>query len=168
HGVGRDQVQEGVDHPWVEMATPTGLDLFERLVQAEGRAIDPVGHHGVEGIGNRNDARAKRDVLTLEALGIAGAVEFLVVMPDQRATWCRPSTGPMMSAPICGCRRIQAISSSVSAIDCRRMRSGMPILPTSWRIAPNRTAATSSRERPIRSAQAPASLASRSECPLVE
>src|SRR6267154_4027042 len=75
HGVSGDQVQESVDHPWVEMATPTGLDLFQRLVQAERWAVDAVGHHCLEGVGHGNDARAERDVLALEALGIAGTVK---------------------------------------------------------------------------------------------
>ena len=42
---------------------------------------------------------------------------------------------PMMSAPICGCRRIWARSSSVSGPGLSRMLSDTPILPTSCKAA---------------------------------
>src|SRR5216683_6246212 len=90
HRVGRDQIQESVDHPWVEVATATGLDLFESLGQAKGRTVNAVGHHGLEGIGDRDDARTQRDVLALEALRVPGAVIFFVVMPDERGDMMQP------------------------------------------------------------------------------
>src|ERR1700724_470614 len=84
NGASRDQVEERADDPWVEVATAPGLDLLQRLIQAQGWTVDPVGDHGFKGIGDSDDARAERDLLALEALGISGAVEFLMVMADQR------------------------------------------------------------------------------------
>src|SRR6202163_4626302 len=84
HRIPPDQVQEGFDPAWVEVTTPTGFDLFQRLVWGERRTVDPVGPQVLEGVGHGNDPRTEWDVLALEALRVAGAVKFFVVMPDQR------------------------------------------------------------------------------------
>ena len=43
-------------------------------------AIGPVGGHRLEGVGDKDDARLERDLLAGEAVGIAAAVEALVVV----------------------------------------------------------------------------------------
>ena len=51
---------------------------------------------------------------------------------------------PMMRAPFTGWSFITSNSSSVSAVGLRRIRSSMPIFPTSWRRAAILTFRTSS------------------------
>src|SRR5438105_6547487 len=83
HRIVGDQVEEGVDHPRIEVAPAAALDLFQRFAQSQRWAIDAVCHHRLEGIGDRDDAGAERDLFRLEALRITRPVPFFVVMPDE-------------------------------------------------------------------------------------
>ena len=58
------------------------------------------------------------------------------------------SAPPRIRAPISGCLRIWACSSSVSGPGLRRIASGTPILPMSWRTPATRTRSTCSRRQP--------------------
>src|SRR6185312_14093828 len=59
------------------------LELGERLVGRLGPRVWAVGDHGVEGVADRDDAGAERDVGAGEAVGVAAAVEGLVRGADE-------------------------------------------------------------------------------------
>src|SRR5689334_5922552 len=62
-----------------ELLAGAGSDLVERLVEGPGPAVGPVRRHRVERVGHRQDAGGERDLLTGEAVGVAAAVEALVM-----------------------------------------------------------------------------------------
>ncbi len=74
---------------------------------------------------------------------------------------------PMMSAPLIGCVFMTSNSSFVRAVGFLRMRSSMPILPTSCRRAERRMIRTSSAVSPMWRARTTAYRATRSEWPRV-
>lgn len=73
----------------------------------------------------------------------------------------------MIRAPLAGWSFMMSNSSSVSAVGLRRIRSSMPILPTSCRSAAMRTFLTSSAGSPMCRAMATEYRATRSEWPRV-
>src|SRR5207253_8094162 len=74
---------EGIDDPRIEVAAAPALDLFQRLAQTQGRPVDAVRHHRLEGVRHRDDARTQWDLFALEAFGITGSVPLFMVMTDQ-------------------------------------------------------------------------------------
>ena len=72
------------------------------------------------------------------------AVPALVVVAHDRPRPASRSSGSSSLSPISGCVSMIRRSSSSSAAGFRSTRSGMPILPMSWRIAPRRIVSISS------------------------
>src|SRR5690606_25010068 len=75
-----DHPQAGVHHLGVVALAAPGADFGEGGVEPQGRPVGAVGHHGFDHVGHRHDAGFEADILALEALGVAGAVEALVVL----------------------------------------------------------------------------------------
>ena len=58
--------------------------LDQRRLGAHGRAPGAVGEHRVEGVADGDDARAERDVLAGQAVGVPAAVEVLAAGAHER------------------------------------------------------------------------------------
>ena len=82
--VERQDPLERRDTARAELGGGGAAKLGERLVERPGRAVDAGRQHRVERVGDVDDPRAERDLLALQAVGIAGAVEALVVVADRR------------------------------------------------------------------------------------
>ena len=59
-------------------------ELGERLVERPRGLVDAGRQHRVERVGDMDDPRAERDLLALQTVGVAGAVEALVMVADCR------------------------------------------------------------------------------------
>ena len=92
--------------------------------------------------------RAPSGISSREAVRVAGAVPALVVVAHDRRAGASRSSGSSSVSPISGCVSTIARSSWSSGPGLSRTRSGIPILPMSWRIAPSRTVSISSRREP--------------------
>src|SRR3954468_6639318 len=77
-----DAGEERGDDFRIELRAGAPLDLRDRLFEAEGGPVEPVGSHRVEGVGHEDDACAARDVLPGKTVGVAVVVPALVVMED--------------------------------------------------------------------------------------
>src|SRR5688500_4014563 len=53
------------------------------------RLVRPAVDHRLVGVGNGDDARAERDVLAAQPVGVAGAIEALVVVANDRREGAR-------------------------------------------------------------------------------
>ena len=89
------------------------LSSSSASARADRVAEDARPRHRVVGVGDRNDARAERDLRGVAAVRIAEAVHPLVRVADELRGG-RPGTAlsRIRSAPISGCRRISACSSA--------------------------------------------------------
>jgi len=59
-----------------------GAQLGESRALADALAVGPLGGHRVEGVDGEDDPRLERDVVAREHVGIAAAVDALVVVAD--------------------------------------------------------------------------------------
>ena len=78
------RVREGLDHARIEARAGKALDLLDDVVELHRLLIRPVRGHGVERVGDGHDARLHRDLLAAQAVGIAAAAPFLVVVLHAR------------------------------------------------------------------------------------
>src|SRR5512146_577688 len=74
--VGREDAH---DHA-VELRAALHFEFADGFHGLHGRRVRPVGDHVHVGVSDGDDARAERDVLTFEALGIPRTIEALVMM----------------------------------------------------------------------------------------
>src|SRR5918911_3276836 len=77
----QDPLQRG-DDTRAELRPRRETELLERLGRRTRRAVDPRGQHRVERVRDVDDPRAERDLFAPEAVGVARAVEALVVVTD--------------------------------------------------------------------------------------
>ncbi len=86
--IGRDRFgvdgAEDVDHLRIELGAGVVAQLMKGLGVGQCRAVGPVVDHGVVRIGDRDDARADRDLVALQAVRVAASVEALVVVEHHR------------------------------------------------------------------------------------
>src|SRR5665811_2344344 len=75
-----EQLDAGLGHLRVVETAAVLLDLLERRVDAQGRAVGPVRGHGLDHVGHGEDARLEDDLVAGKAPRVAGAVEALVVL----------------------------------------------------------------------------------------
>ena len=75
---------EGLDRHRIELRARLLGEDVDRLLVGVGRSIGPRRADRIEGVGHRDDARAERDLIAREALGIAGSVEPLVMVEHHR------------------------------------------------------------------------------------
>src|SRR3954471_6822464 len=80
--VERQDALESGHATWAELSAGRGPKLLERLCGGPRSPVDPGREHRVEGIRDVDDARTERDLLPGQPVGIAGAVEALMVVPD--------------------------------------------------------------------------------------
>ena len=168
--VGRRQRQdplEGRDAARAELGARGVAKLCERLVERPGGAVDAGREHRVERVGDVDDAGAKRDLLALEPVRIARAVEALVVVADRGTASPRKPSRSMMRAPSSACRCIRAHSSGVRLAGFSRIESGIASLPMSWKSAAWPSRSSSTCERPSSRPIASASCWTRREWPAV-
>src|SRR3954466_10225788 len=78
-GPRRDDRDERRDASRVELRARTVLELPQRVALAETAAVGPVLAHREIGIGDRDDPRRERDLLTGETARVAAAIPTLVV-----------------------------------------------------------------------------------------
>jgi hypothetical protein len=78
--------QEGFDHARVEVPAALRAQVVERLLARQGRLVRPHRGQRVIHVGHCDDARAQRDVVADQPVGVARSVVLLVVAErDQRA-----------------------------------------------------------------------------------
>ena len=70
------------DHLRVEMLARAAIQFRGGFLVALPLAVDAVADDGVEGVGDGEDARFQINLGAAEALRLAGAVPFLVVLRD--------------------------------------------------------------------------------------
>src|SRR5205823_1572631 len=80
----REDPLQGGDAARAELRSRGMTKLVERLRGGPRGAVDAGGEHRVECVGDVDYPRAERDLLPLEAVRVAGAVEALVMVPDRR------------------------------------------------------------------------------------
>src|SRR5690242_10589670 len=84
HSVALELVEEHRHQLGIELGarqpTQLGGDALVRLR----RLIWPAVDHRLVGVGDGDDARTQRDLFGFQAVGVAGAVEALVVVADDR------------------------------------------------------------------------------------
>ena len=117
-------------------------------------AIGAVAGDGVEGVGDGEDAGADGDLAPAQAVGIAVAVEMLLMAKDDLR--CSGEEGNLAQHLIAA-RAVfahESCSSGVSLPGLRRISSGMAILPTSCRKAPRAMILISSGGMPMARARA--------------
>ena len=90
--------------------------------------VGPVGGHRLEGVRHHDDARLERHVAAREAVGVAAAVEALVVMQDPPRLLVQLGRRDDVGPEVGGALRMTAASSAVSAAGFWRIASGDPDL----------------------------------------
>ena len=79
---------DGGEESFDEFRVPLGAGTVPEngFSVAEGKtlAVGPVAGHRVVGVDDGYDARAERDAISFKTVGVAGAVESLVVVIDDR------------------------------------------------------------------------------------
>src|SRR5437764_9730572 len=81
--VGRDS-EERLDQFGVEVPSALALDLRERLLRRPRRLVRTLGAQGVEHVADRADPARERDLVAVEAEGVAGPVPVLVMGQGDR------------------------------------------------------------------------------------
>ena len=79
-----DDLEERLHDDRVEVRPGVLRDDGDGLLVRPGLAVGPGRGQGVVDVGDGQDARRERDVLALQAAGVAGAVPLLVVVLDDR------------------------------------------------------------------------------------
>src|SRR5260370_23583359 len=74
--------KENFNHLGIELGARTPLNLLASVRHREGVAIWPVANHSIQGVSNRKNARAKRNLVSLQTAGIAGTIEKLLMGED--------------------------------------------------------------------------------------
>ncbi len=74
HELGQRNRQKGLHDALIELCAAAAPDLDEGDLGRQRLAVGTVGGHGVEGVGDREDARAKRDVAAARPAWIARAI----------------------------------------------------------------------------------------------
>src|SRR5215831_17560725 len=72
-------LEEDFDNFRIELASRPAQDFRFRRLERLGRTIRAIRGDGIQRVGNRKDARPEGDFPALQAAGIAGAVEALLV-----------------------------------------------------------------------------------------
>ena len=146
----RQDPLEGGDAARAELRCPRARrSSSSASVGGPGGPVDAGREHRVERVGDVDDPRAERDLLALEAVRIAGAVEALVVVAGSPAP--RRSRKPrrsMMRAPSSAWRCMSAHSCPVRLAGLSRIASGIASLPMSWKSAAWPRRSSSACERP--------------------
>src|SRR4029077_18641016 len=81
----RENREERVDDPRIELRSGASLELCQRRLARERAAVRAIGRHRAPGVARADDARDERDVLTGQPVGIAVSVPVLVTGPDDRS-----------------------------------------------------------------------------------
>jgi len=77
----------------VELLPGAAVQLRERFLKGDDALVEAVGGHRVEGVAHKDDAGAKGDGVAREAVGVAAAVEVLVVRTMDLYSAQRPQAG---------------------------------------------------------------------------
>ena len=81
-GVEWEEGVEGCDAAGAELGAGFVVEFGEGVAGGSGGAVDAGGEHGVEGVGDVDDAGAEGDVFACESVGVAVAVPAFVVVAD--------------------------------------------------------------------------------------
>ena len=74
------RAQEGGDHLGIELRADAAPQLGQALAVAERRPVGPPARHGVVAVDHAHGAGDQRDLVAGQAVGVAAAVEALVVV----------------------------------------------------------------------------------------
>src|SRR3954453_23156285 len=77
-----ERADEHLGHLRVELRAGVLAELADRLAVVHRLSVGAVGDHRVVGVAGQDDAGADRDLLALEPIGVAAAVEALVLAAD--------------------------------------------------------------------------------------
>ena len=77
-----EKLDTGVDDAGVVADAPALAGLLQPLLEAEGRPVGAEGADGFDDVGHSQDLRLGKDGVADESLGIARAVQPLVVLED--------------------------------------------------------------------------------------
>ena len=80
----RQDRNEGVDAGRIELRAALGADELDRGLDRMGGPPCPLGGHGIEDVGEADDAGRQGNAFAGEAVGIATAVVTLVMQRSQR------------------------------------------------------------------------------------
>src|ERR1700680_936988 len=84
HRVGSlDQITEGAHHTGMKLRSGAATQLGQRVADTERSSVGTCRGHRVEGIADRDDARAERDGLTSQLVGITASVVALVARTNE-------------------------------------------------------------------------------------
>jgi hypothetical protein len=77
-------LEQRLDDRGVELRAAVAPQLVLCLLGRQRASIGPIERHRDVGVGDVDDPRLQRDVVAAEAARIAGAVDVLVVLGDER------------------------------------------------------------------------------------
>ena len=97
-----DHVVHRVDNLGVELRPGVPLQFFERDGRPHGQPVRAIADHRVERIGDRDDARGERDLRRRQPIGIAAAVEALVMSANRRRVMGEQGNGGDDGAAVFG------------------------------------------------------------------
>src|SRR4051812_40721321 len=72
------QLCQGCDDAWIELCARAAAELVEGFRRRERLAVGAAADHRIVGVARADDARAERDFLAAQPVGIAAAVPALV------------------------------------------------------------------------------------------
>src|SRR3954453_374920 len=72
------QLCQGCDDAWIELGARAAAELFEGVEGRQRLSVGGAADHRIVGVAGADDPRPERDLLALEAVGIAAAVPPLV------------------------------------------------------------------------------------------
>src|SRR2546425_5362554 len=79
-----DRLRHELHEPRVELGPRILLKFLDHSRQAEGASVRAIGRHSVNCVGNHDYARADRNLLPSDTVGISRPVEVFVMVPDHR------------------------------------------------------------------------------------
>ena len=130
-----EHAEQRVDDARVELRAGDAAQLGVRGGGRARRAPRARRGHRDERVAREQDPRGERDLLAGEAVGVAGAVEALVLVADDRRGLASSGRPRSIRSPISACSRSTARSSSRSSPGCDSSTAGTPTVPTSWNSA---------------------------------
>ncbi len=77
-----EELDAGVDDAGVVADAPALADLFEALLESEGRTVRPQGAEGLDDIGHGQNPGLHQDGVADESFGIARSVQPLMMLED--------------------------------------------------------------------------------------
>src|SRR5439155_12076658 len=91
HGFPNGATKQSINNPRIELRRSAPHYLGAHFILSQRSAIRPFGRHRVDGVGKADDARGKWYQFPSYTIGIARTIPVLVMMPDRRDQFTKPS-----------------------------------------------------------------------------